>query len=1278
MKQIIIFLVLFHVLITASYSQNYTLPEVVAQTPNTAELEKYGEYPVGHYSGVANINIPLYTIESGDIKIPISLSYHASGIKLAQEASWVGLGWSLNAGGTISKQTKGADDFGGWKNRSLNRYFYRGSIIPLEQKNIEDRSTFTAAQKVQYGGNSISLKQDFLPDLYFYNFVGNSGQMVWDDYPNGVPVNRGSGLVFKSHISMNSNGNLIDGALEAINTNGIHYEFDFREENYSISRKRLNCDGVCPEISSFKFGAWHLTSVNSTKGDQVNFKYKKYQNSFIESPTKLISVRHSVGGSTIRSTKNGEVLSSHQHLNMYTNLLHTYYKIGREKSINSKSWTQNFYLERINFAEGYVLFHCDDRKDLKTVNSDEKSKKLRYLEVYNLQNQLVKGYKFDYSYFHGSNTIINPNISKLKLNQISEYHIIDKDTISKKPYSFEYNTHSSLSLQSTENLKKNSWAIDPWGYPTRDYGIPSVSLDPPKNSNPIGTVHVLEDDIIHSEPRFTLNRGHQLQTDDVINQRVKPWYYYRGVYNYLQRSADTIANQLNSLKKINYPTGGASEFIYETNDHITDYIVRKNLFEIHESTQLLEVPGNFITNNCEQEDCFYPLPRKGPYFRNKATHLNIFIDYFKIASRSAEGIPEKTFTIDNRIIVPFQFKYQPYDRDINQGTDVYAVLENSAGKQVALFGHNQDFERTLPNNTPSNISLYETIYWLDLPADTYTMKFINLKNKNIYIALNILELNDYEIVDKKNKFKGGGLRIKEIKNLDATNDVLKKTTYSYKNTNGKSSGKLMAPVNYEYYKCFDTFKAVKELFGAGFKSTGSKLFLDHYVNFVFRYFTSPFGEKQMLTSSNAKDIGYSRVVERREDRNGIALGKTEYNFINEIQTYDECSAMITNIPLNNGLLTKKIDYNNDNKEVYRQENIYSKFNDNRYSYGLSIFFHDENPDDIRGNLYRYATFRDYKVKSEWWHLNETKEYFAHIDGLNKLEILTSDEIDRIEESLGEYVPNPILYKRTNYEYDNDKSYQPTKTIVKTSKEETIETVVHYPDDIDNENSLTLGGPLTFEEFEAIERLKLSGLDYQPASNVQTETTINGSTVTQRNHYQIFQLGEKGSEFDTSLIKGVSTAINNKPLERQITYAQYDSYGNPRELVREDGLHMIYIWGYKGEHLIAKIENAIFNSLPSNLKGNNGLFKEATNLSNDHTNVTAEMQLLGKLNEIRNHTALKDAMITTYTYDPLIGMTSTTDPSGYTTSYTYDTHNRLHQVKDNEGHVTSENKYNYKN
>ena len=75
---------------------------------------------VGNYTGTMGLSIPIYTIECGDLKVPISLDYLGSAIRVDQEATWVGLNWILNAGGAITTRISTSYDQttgipGAWK-----------------------------------------------------------------------------------------------------------------------------------------------------------------------------------------------------------------------------------------------------------------------------------------------------------------------------------------------------------------------------------------------------------------------------------------------------------------------------------------------------------------------------------------------------------------------------------------------------------------------------------------------------------------------------------------------------------------------------------------------------------------------------------------------------------------------------------------------------------------------------------------------------------------------------------------------------------------------------------------------------------------------------------------------------------------------------------------------------------------------------------------------------------------------------------------------------------
>ena len=56
----------------------------------------------------------------------------------------------------------------------------------------------------------------------------------------------------------------------------------------------------------------------------------------------------------------------------------------------------------------------------------------------------------------------------------------------------------------------------------------------------------------------------------------------------------------------------------------------------------------------------------------------------------------------------------------------------------------------------------------------------------------------------------------------------------------------------------------------------------------------------------------------------------------------------------------------------------------------------------------------------------------------------------------------------------------------------------------------------------------------------------------------------------------------------------------------------------------------------------------------------------------------NASMTTYTYEPGLGMTSTADATGHTTTYEYDNLQRLVNIKDQNGNIKTSYAYNYAN
>ena len=76
-------------------------------------------------------------------------------------------------------------------------------------------------------------------------------------------------------------------------------------------------------------------------------------------------------------------------------------------------------------------------------------------------------------------------------------------------------------------------------------------------------------------------------------------------------------------------------------------------------------------------------------------------------------------------------------------------------------------------------------------------------------------------------------------------------------------------------------------------------------------------------------------------------------------------------------------------------------------------------------------------------------------------------------------------------------------------------------------------------------------------------------------------------------------------------------------------------------------------------------------------MTSTSNVSSALATIRSSLASRPVLMTSYTYDPLIGITSMTAPNGTKTTYTYDAMGRLSNVKNHGGSIIQQHSYNYK-
>lgn len=423
----------------------------VAPSPQAYAFAQYAEMPVSLFTGTPSINIPLFTIETGLHSFPISLSYHASGIKVSQEASWVGLGWNLNVGGSISRSVRGLDDlFGG--------YFDQNVTIPKEIKWNEEEGELIGYQLIDVDSWEPYIKVDAEPDIFYYNFMGYSGKFYCKN--NGENEMAGNGFYL-----VNPDDNLkiefdLEKGFKITTPDGIVYIFAISETSltYSVSYNEIKGEAKNPINIPYDFSQnpvitnWELKKIILPNKEEVNFEY-----SYIEYPFRPVI-------NTIE---------------LYYNPIQRYNKwVGfdvlpyKSKTIyQANIVTGQCFLTGVRWKSGYINFETSQRKDfcsLYDTNELGLCPKLDKMLIYrNNESRPFREFIFHESYFANPEEPEDHDNLRLRLDSLSVCADIIRDI-----YKFNYDVRYPLP-------PKYSYAQDLWGYYSGRQNIdfyPSVKL----------------------------------------------------------------------------------------------------------------------------------------------------------------------------------------------------------------------------------------------------------------------------------------------------------------------------------------------------------------------------------------------------------------------------------------------------------------------------------------------------------------------------------------------------------------------------------------------------------------------------------------------------------------------------------------------------------------------------------------------------------------------------------------------------------------------------------
>lgn len=712
------------------------------------------------------------------------------------------------------------------------------------------------------------------------------------------------------------------------------------------------------------------------------------------------------------------------------------------------------------------------------------------------------------------------------------------------------------------------------------------------------------------------------------NDQKDIWGYYSEEINYnnyegiFRNTHGADLDKINSgcLESILYPTGGLKEFIFESNTFShrgSEEFTDEEFIKYNPENWNAQIVGDIQLNN---------IHTGGGFLSDEYEEFNIDFSQNIYINSTYSGTENLDGNTELKIL-----KW-------NENTSIFENV-NLASFEIS---------------NPSSFYLENGLYRLHLfSTNQINISIIaNLKFKNIN---NPIEKFIY----------GGGLRIKEIVFKDADdNSINKKINYNYEvrddsRSNGVIDGFLTNVKEYLHHKNYSVAMPCggdgNTLFACQVEASVN-LDISEYINNVY----------VSLTKGNY--VGYSKVVIDNHDYNN---GKTIFHF----DTPKENPSYSTNygypfFPVEDkshlhGLLRKQ--------EIYNDSDIIKQVDYNYYGsieteVAESLFIYGQNECYY---LNYYSTYDNYLIPFPSEGRSFLPSLLPNIDPIFYIGLNCSS---------GGYTPAPVYYNfvshtfnkklleekiTKNYYYNsggvpkileskeeyqyNLTNYQLKEIKSTDSNNEIHKSKIYYVDD-------TLpAGIFTTQELSDYSLMSQNNMITTPIYQQQYKS----GTVTNR-------IKKVYDEFNNLLLpKTVQTAKGeitaNNPLEDRITYHNYDQYGNPTELSKVEGVHIVYIWGYNHTQPIAKIINATYAEVETILGANFVINNYFTNTQEDN---------------LRN--GLSDAQVTTMEYLPLIGVSKITDSTGNEQTFHYDEFNRLQFVKDSQGNILSKNEYHYRN
>ncbi|SHL87325.1 hypothetical protein SAMN05444266_105304 [Chitinophaga jiangningensis] len=1139
---------------------------IVPPTPEVSSLAKFIEMPTGTSSGIPNIGIPLYELKNGSISVPVSLNYNAGGIRVEENASRVGMGWDISAGGSVVRVVHGLPD-------DITPDGYMNTAHTIKYIHTLNRNS-PEHWDIMYTG-ILTKTQDVEPDVFMYNLPGYTGKFYWSQDEKKFIEGKRSGLIIE--YNLDPAGHIIGFIITT--PNGNKYYLGISKDGSRQARDQYNnqdgsveTNGV-PSLSddpkplAWHYTGWHLMEIVTPENKTVGFSYTAYN-----------SMNYGRGG----TSRDYKVFA------------------GCESASNkiSTSYFAQYSLQQSLtsiYSDLVTVRFVDNPNNREDVSG---GKKLDSVVVTSADGKIIKNYYLqnDYVTTTDTQTPSVPGVSgitTLARKRLFLYGLWDLSNIGEPqaPYRFTY-------YKANELPHKLSTGQDLWGF----------------------------------------------YNGKTTNTNLLPPYLPLGVTG-ADRTVNLDRTMCGTLTKIEYPTGGTTEYTYESN------II---------NSQNMNIVGNgfVISGLIEKTYVFY----RAEQFRNPAGS-NTFEDTFTIPySLGTGGV--KLYGCDNFNTISCPLK-------------------------ITIQGISD----------PTFFVWYKASSTTPLPAGTYKIRCevdVDAPNTDFNVQITWQQLQDIA-PDVEKRLIAGGLRIKKIVESDRFGGTLTRSyTYNRFEDSNISSGLMKnLPVTAYWVFCGEGGSDNDPL------STGNE------------------GQASILRisshsglpgySNSSTGIIYEHVTEYQDEQ--AQKMKTEYEFSNDWTNFVQPSDL--NYPAKTGmaadwrtglLLTKRVYENVAEPLKYRilskEVNSYSSYEMNTDLVGIRI------SPWINHNTYG-TTY--YNGATEWYELRSaTSSTYSYDANGNASEFkITKD-----------------------FTYDPGNNYFQKTLSTTDSKGQSVINTTWYPKDYNDISSSNIGTlltkgirntPIKFESTVGGNLVAGQVLQYnangQPAAFYVYE---NNQAIPPPAHdpnslvpagYNLKKVlayePQKGNIITSQDVPNVIYSYvwdykNNLPIAQainadnnSIAYTSFESEGSGnwtisgtisgdvpsvtgkryfnlsggslnKSSLRPDQTYIISYWTKNANAL--NITGSISSIKGRNYKDWNYFEHKVTGVSN--VSITGS----GIIDEIRLFPA--DAVLTTYTYEPGIGVTSSSDQRGVIRYFEYDNWNRVSVIRDQDGNIIKAAEYKY--